>query len=737
MARGRKPKVKPELSEETIQIVEEVKKSKSNFIWDVKIDDPIPYFDFNLSYELTGYIPINDKSGLDFDPDWFTEARQNKIRTGMYCQAPKKTKAYNDFWKSEYARCRDGMTVNGYTVTGDNYFFLNYYQLYNLDTTDKAGSGRTVGFVKFFAKQYEYFHYIELCKRLRKNSIGLKARGVGFSEIAAAIGVNTYNCRRSTTCVYAAQIEKYVSDVLDKCWVQLNYLNDETEGGFRKLRQVHNSSFHKRASVLQDKIEKGWKSQIIGITADQPKKIRGDRCDMLFYEESGSWPNWKKAFTQGDALVSIQGVRFGLKFAWGTGGDSGPNLQGLRDAFYSPEAYDALPCRHNYVENGEYVITGYFIPSYTILNVEGLIDHRGYVDPVKGRAYYDAMRATKLKDPKLLLTYSAEYCYTPEEALSLEGDNKFNSIALSEQLATINIHKIESPYGKIEAGNLEYMFRGPRLPENITGFEWKPNPSGKILILEHPKKGTDGNPFRNLYVAGIDSIDLGSEDTSENTKNPSDLCLVIKRRAHGLEPPCYVAIYKDRPEKIKDGYMTVLKLLQYYNCQAVLESSKTSILTFFRTKNMAHKHLMKRPRALLSDIHNGRSNQYGAPASPKVIEHQLDLIADYVEEHSHNIWFVPMLEELLHYSYANKGRFDIVASMGMCELGDEELTGIVVKEVTPVQDGFPNFGYYTDEKGYKRYGLIPETKQPKMTFNPIPEYSDVNTLRTSDPRYYQ
>ena len=96
-------------------------------------------------------------------------------------------------------------------------------------------------------------------------------------------------------------------------------------------------------------------------------------------------------------------------------------------------------------------------------------------------------------------------------------------------------------------------------------------------------------------------------------------------------------IYKDRPEKIKDGYMTVLKLLQYYNCQAVLESSKTSILTFFRTKNMAHKHLMKRPRALLSDIHNGRSNQYGAPASPKVIEHQLDLIADYVEEHAHNI----------------------------------------------------------------------------------------------------
>jgi len=35
-----------------------------------------------------------------------------------------------------------------------------------------------------------------------------------------------------------------------------------------------------------------------------------------------------------------------------------------------------------------------------------------------------------------------------------------------------------------------------------------------------------------------------------------------------------------------------------------------------------------------------------------------------------------MLQELLKYSYENKRKFDIVASMGMCELGDEELYGI-------------------------------------------------------------
>jgi hypothetical protein len=46
-------------------------------------------------------------------------------------------------------------------------------------------------------------------------------------------------------------------------------------------------------------------SEIVGITADKPSKIRGGRTDLLLYEESGSWPNWKKAFLQGDALVGI------------------------------------------------------------------------------------------------------------------------------------------------------------------------------------------------------------------------------------------------------------------------------------------------------------------------------------------------------------------------------------------------------------------------------------------------
>jgi hypothetical protein len=43
------------------------------------------------------------------------------------------------------------MTSHGYTITGDNYFFLNFFQLMDLDNTEKAGGGRMFIFPAFYA----------------------------------------------------------------------------------------------------------------------------------------------------------------------------------------------------------------------------------------------------------------------------------------------------------------------------------------------------------------------------------------------------------------------------------------------------------------------------------------------------------------------------------------------------------------------------------------------------------
>lgn len=756
MARGRKKKIVEEpkidvLPENVQKIIQEIKHKEDQEFkdeitslikarkgeWDVTINEDIPFFDSNLSYELTGYKPIDATHGLDFDPNWFTEAKEGFLRTGHYCTYKPGTKAYNDFWDTEYRRCRDGMTVNGYTITGDNYFFLNYYQLMDLTSADKAGAGRKYDFPSFFVKQYEYFHYVELCKKLRLNAIGLKARGVGFSEIGAAIAVNTYNCRRNSIVVVAAQLENYLTKTLDKCWKQLDFLNDYTDGGFFKLRQVQDTTLSKRAShykmINGQKVESGWMAEITGINADKPNKIRGDRTDLLIYEESGSWPNWKKAFEQGDALVGIQGSKFGIKMAWGTGGDKGPALAGLAKAYYEPTVYDALPYRHSYSASGTEIITAYFIPAYTIINKPGFIDKRGWTDPEKGRAYYEKERDKKASDPETLIIHCAEYCFNADEALALEGTNKFNKVLLTEQIARIRIDKMALP---VEHGSLEYTFNGPVAKESISGFKWIKNDSGKVHIVEHPAWVThdDIPQMRNMYVAGIDSIDIGAKDTSEATKDPSDFCIVIKKRVRGLDDPMYVAYYKDRPNDVREAYKIAIRLLEYYNCQCVIEATRMSMVTWARENKYLHR-FMKRPSATMPNMFGKPSQQYGAPATVAVIEHQTDLIADYINDYCHYIWFPEMLDELTRYSNENKREFDIVAAMGMAELGDEELQGVVPKAVENTDDAFEDFGYYIDERGYRKWGTIPKKENNIPKYDLFPYHYDNDGNRTSNPRY--
>jgi hypothetical protein len=84
--------------------------------------------------------------------------------------------------------------------------------------------------------------------------------------------------------------------------------------------------------------------------------------------------------------------------------------------------------------------------------------------------------------------------------------------------------------------------------EISTGMDVEPDESEEEY---RDRKEIEGNVSFNkmshLYVAGLDGIDLGQKDTSEQTKNPSKFCTAIKRRVHGMKNPMYVAYYLDRP----------------------------------------------------------------------------------------------------------------------------------------------------------------------------------------------
>lgn len=675
----------------------EVHKKRTEGLWDVILEDEIHYFDPELSYEITGYRPINETEGLDFDPTPFIEVGQVYQRTGRYTAHKKDGKPYVDFWREQIRRCVEGYTVGKYRVTGDHYFFLNFYRMGIINDKKKAGAGSEESFPFFTSKQYEFFHYVELCEYLKKDVVALKARAVGFSEIGACLGVRPFITTRNFRTVYTASLESYVDDVLTKCWYQLNWLSNNTDGGMKRVRQKIDNIKQKRASKLdKEGVESGRMAEIEGIPADNPRKVRGARCDRLMFEEFGSNPVSRTSWTQGTALVEIGGARRGIKIGWGTGGDQGPSLTGLSEIFSDPKANNVLPYKNFYSSDGTVQYTGFFIPAYTFMLGSEYTDHRGVTNIEKAKKYYEEQRAAK--SGKSLLEYCSEYCFTPAEALLRQGDNIFDAIAISDRITQIRIHKMG-----VKPRRVALLWDKSEGDETLNKVKVYDKVDSNILIYEEPMLD-DKDPYKNLYVAGIDSIDQGTED-SATQKDVSDFCIVIKRRAYGLKEPKYVAVYKERPRDIRFAYDNAMKLLTWYNCKALLEHTKISILTYFKSKKKDNL-FMKRPKSSLSDIKRGNSQMIGVPATETIIKHGLELINTYVNDYCYTIDSDMILEQLLNYSYENKRKYDIVAAMSMAEIADEELMGFNPKPAHSVEKEWKDFGWFINSKGYKQFGVI-------------------------------
>lgn len=754
-----KKKQQEEDTKEAKKLVDEYRIERSNdkTYWDITKDMKIECFDPTLSYELTGYRPIDETHGLDFDPSWFTEVRETFLRTGRYCSYLPRSKRWDAFWKEQYTRCKYGMTSHGYTITGDNYFFLNFYQLPVVDMDKASGEGTNESFPVFFASQYMFFHYLQMCRVLHKNAALMKARSIGFSEINASLAARLYTTIKRSRTMITCFKDTYLNGTFSKLDHALTFINTNADGFFKP--RLTDKALEKK-SGYQVKIDGqftdfGWRSVVIGINGSKPSNIRGDRVDLLIYDEAGSWPDLTTAVVQGQELCEVQGVPRGIMLFGGTGGDFGPPLEGLKKIYYNPKAFKILPFRHKWTQDGTTIESGFFLPYFLqSLNPE-YMDSRGVCNQTEYKKLLQEERNNLLAVPEEYLKKCAERCWNAEEAFTLEGQNKFNKMKIADQLAKIRLHKIGP---RPQVGTIDYTYKANKHSlENIDGFRWLLN-SGKVQILEHPvwsdlykeqiekqkreaeEQGIDFEApvyteMNDLYVAGIDGIDIGAAQTSKETRDPSDFCIVIKRRAFGLNEPQYVAMYKDRPQNIREAYKIAMCMCRYYNCRINIEATRVGMITWAR-ENKCLQYFMKRPRATLTDIKYGTTKQYGTPATKTIIEQQTDLIADYVEDYGHNIWFEDMLEQLNGYNDENKTKFDIIAALGMVELADQELSGRQPTKVDKEVEEFQDYGYYINDKGYREFGVIPK-KQSNQIVIKQEENNDPYRIETSDPRLYE
>lgn len=546
---------------------------------------------------------------------------------------------------------------------------------------------------------YSFYYEITMSRKWLIEEIALLARISGFDIKVSEKKGSGFNKKG---IFYRVTIKGNVSDI------PVKVSRKQVPKDYKKTNTVNSTGL--------DIVDKGI-GKYYGIKLKQQGNGDSDHLflleDFTIVHNCGADPILIKKWVKGEALIQVLGgKRVGFRLAFGTGGSSkASSMEGLEKMITNPLGYNILPVRHNFTSDRSYKITGYFIPAYRV--VYDYVDNRGYCNEQACIDYYKNERKKKESDPKDLLEYKSEYCFTIEEALIQNQGNIFPVEEISQQLTNLEIYKETQ---KPKRGFLNWATI-PGTDTRNGKVKWRDDPNGNILLSEHPIRGEEGEEIDNLYVGGIDSIDIGGKDSATQDESKlSDFCILIKKRQYGLDDPKYVAMYKDRPRDIHEAYETAAKLLVYFNAKAVLESTRTAILTYFKNKKYL-RLLMKRPKSTLSDITKTNTNMYGSPASEKVIMHYSELIYDYCLSYSHTIVFREMLEQLLNYSYEKKKKFDIIAAMGFTELADEDLSFKKPKEkVTEKLNSHRDIGYWWDDKGYKRYGIIPKTQEERNKY---------------------
>lgn len=461
--------------------------------------------------------------------------------------------------------------------------------------------------------------------------------------------------------------------------------------------------------------EEGPLSQIEKLTyGTNPGASRGRRLDVQLFEEIGEWAegnaNLKNCIAASDGSWKVGSLMKCLPLYIGTGGSV--KSEQAKDIFMNPEAYNILPL-YDFGGGKFKKGTGCFIPSHYYFG--GFWERTGVNDNEGAREHLEKERESKKSDIVQFEKNTMEYPFTVEEVFKQMGTNIFDQNKISAQAIALSYDETPKP----EKGFLEWV-RGKN--RKIVSVRWCPNPKGNIEILEHPALGKNDSQYNKLYVAGVDGIDMGMSDSTSDTDRSSLACLIKKRMIGGKffsdTSNLYVAKYLGRSSDVREDYDAVLKMAMYYNALVNIEYTKIGMVSYFKEKHQSHR-LLRRPQvAMPKDIEQKQrrgvgTDLIGTPVTSQLIQHQDILIKQYILDYCDTIYFSDVLDQLRDYKSENRTKYDLVIAMGLCELASEEL---MEEQVTNPDDSpkvIKLWGYYTDNYGRKRYGVLPDNQQPK------------------------
>ena len=621
----------------------------------------------------------------------FSAPAIHKKKYGYYTNFTFGSKEYREYWLEQGRRCLNGYKnpVTGIWVTGYHYFFLNFKQLEIVDDPYAPVSSKSTDFPRFWAIHWHWFMAIQEAEENGKHLCLLKPRGTGFSELFSSMGARDFILRKRKKSFYFAAHKDYLlgEGIIQKVWDNLEYLNQNTERGFKRLKQKKNTDFHKRASEVTGRGDEVWKGgEVFARIIDNPNKARGARGYKIYYEEGGSFPKVDKAWNICRPLVEQGGVATGTMILWGTGGEQGPGIAGLEDIFRHPKAYNCLEFDNCWEEDQGGKNHGFFFPVEACM--DRFMDKDGNPDFEMGREYHLMERATiREEKPAKEDAYIAEYCMTPTEALLRTASNHFPIAELQRQrLRVVNNKGIQGflKYGDVvrDGGTGKFKFQiaanGRKRVIQEYPHDQSENLDGCTVMIESPYTDQLGHVPSDMYYVIVDPF--YKDESQDRTSLGAAYVYKADNPFSSSEGDILVAWYVGRPRTTDKFHKIVFDLARFYGAtvQSEIAGGGKGLYDYAKINKLLHLCELE-PNLMFNksvDVKES-SKSYFMNMTTERVTQALTYLADWLlQERSitstdsgktitvlnlNKIYDVGLLDELIKFN--DDGNFDRISAL--------------------------------------------------------------------------
>lgn len=619
------------------------------------------------------------------DMDYFRPSAIHYQKHGCYTKLRPNKNPNSEFSKwlhEEVRRCRYGYVreSDGEWVTGDFYYFLNYFPMAVIKKRNKNSreSQRVIDFPSVWEGHYYKFHLILQARQQGKHYAELASRSKGKSATAASMLGKRFimgeadDVNQKVTCYITADDRKYLvggDQTLDKFQYGIDFFANNMELPYLRItNSLSNMQWMMGYKDVDTGTIKGTQNAVIGVTShDDPSKLRGSRGVLYILEEFGSFAALLTLYNNLRPSVEYGEDVFGLIMAQGTAGDSQSDFAGAQELIYNPDGYNIISVDNIYDKEGYGRRKfSYFFPAY--MNLAGCYDENGNSDVTKALLQilidrYNTRHNTQ--DINSITKRIAELPIVPQEAVMRTKPNRFPVTQLTERLNQLdqNPNIFDDVYCGdlvIENGQVKFV---PTDIQPIREFPLKGNRyEGAIEIFQMPEKQPDGNPYVNRYIASLDPVQNDEADTVSLNS-----CFVLD-----LFTDKIVAEYTGRSTYTDFDFEKVRLLCMFYNAMCIYEQNKKGPYAYFQRMHSLHlladtpQYLKDKQLIKISGSYGNTSK--GVNATVPIQNYGLDLLKDWLlklvpatkeidgiqtEYEINNLYFIKnraLLKELIMYN---------------------------------------------------------------------------------------